>query len=149
MQLGTLQVHVLGSSLPLRLHRKVPLTILFSLLRSLFLTLLLILSMALPPPASALNPLSRLKAFDVFIVDQQSVCVPLLRWVGGTRVVFYCHFPDKLLSGGWDFGVNQSGQGRVGRRTGGVLRRLYRMPVDKLEEWTTGQYTPRNSRKLC
>lgn len=58
-------------------------------------------------------------------------------------MVFYCHFPDKLLSGGWEVGVDAKGEGTVGRKTlarGGVtaLKRVYRWPVDKLEEWTTG-----------
>ena len=125
---------MLGSSLPMRLHHRVPLTIIFSILRSLLLTVLLLFSLLLPGPASPFNPLSPLEKFDVFIVDQQSVCVPLLRFVSGSRVVFYCHFPDKLLSAGWTIGPD----GESVRETGGVLRRLYRWPIDKLEEWTTG-----------
>jgi len=126
----------------MRLHPSLPLTIIFSILRSLLLTLLLLLSLFLPGPASAFNPLSPLEPFDIFFVDQQSVCVPLLRLVGGTRVVFYCHFPDKLLSGGWEVAVDDKGEGKVGRKqVGGVgwMKRVYRWPVDKLEEWTTGQ----------
>jgi len=126
----------------MRIHSSFPLTVIFSILRSLLLTTLLLLSLLLPPPASPVNPLSPLKPFDIFFVDQQSVCVPLLRWIGGTRVVFYCHFPDKLLSGGWEVGVDEKGEGKVGRRKGGgggLVKRMYRWPVDKLEEWTTGQ----------
>lgn len=133
---GTLQVHVLGSSLPMRLHPKLPMTIVFSILRSLLLTVLLLVSLLLPGPASPFNPLSPLKRFDVFVVDQQSVCVPLLRLVSGSRIVFYCHFPDKLLSSGWSIGEN----GKSVKAGGGLLRRIYRWPVDKLEEWTTGAY---------
>ena len=129
----------------MRLHPKLPMTIVFSILRSLLLTIILLVSLLLPGPASPLNPLSPLKRFDVFIVDQQSVCVPLLRLVSGSRVVFYCHFPDKLLSAGWTIGEN----GKSVRREGGLLRRIYRWPVDKLEEWTTGmQFPPSMSRKL-
>ena len=120
----------------MRLHPKVPMTIIFSILRSLLLTLLLIFSLFLPGPPSPMNPLSPIDRFDIFFVDQQSVCVPLLRFIVGTRVVFYCHFPDKLLSAGWT--VAQDGE--IRRTGGGLLRRLYRWPVDKLEEWTTGQY---------
>lgn len=140
--LGTLEVHVLGSSLPLRLHPSFPLTIIFSILRSLLLSILLLLSLYLPAPASPLNPLSPLERFDIFFVDQQSVSVPLLRFVAGTRVVFYCHFPDKLLSGGWEVAVDEKGEGRVGRAKGGGaawMKRVYRWPVDTLEEWTTGK----------
>ena len=132
---GTLKVHVLGSIIPMRLHPRLPLTIIFSILRSLLLTLLLCLSLLLPEPSSPINPLTPLEHFDVFIVDQQSVCVPFLRFVTGTRVVFYCHFPDKLLSAGWTV----ENDGKEVRRGGSRLRRAYRLPIDKLEEWTTGR----------
>jgi alpha-1,3/alpha-1,6-mannosyltransferase len=68
--------------------------------------------------------------YDVYFVDQLSTCVPLLRIVGKTRVVFYCHFPDKLLADGAYV------EGETQKR-GGLLKRLYRLPVDKLEEVTT------------
>ena len=119
----------------MRLHPRLPLTIIFSILRSLLLTLLLCNSLLFPEPSSPVNPLTPLEPFDVFIVDQQSVCVPFLRLVTGTRVVFYCHFPDKLLSAGWKV----SNDGKEVRREGGLLRRAYRWPIDKLEEWTTGK----------
>jgi len=59
---------------------------------------------------------------DVVFVDQVSVCVPLLKWLvfGECRVIFYCHFPDRLLV--------------TGREN--VLKRLYRAPLDWLEETT-------------
>ncbi|KAL7418615.1 Alpha-1,3-mannosyltransferase-like protein [Cryptotrichosporon argae] len=139
---GTLQVNVLGSFLPRSLHPRVPLTILFSILRSLALSILLCLSLLLPGPPSFYAPLAGLQKFDALVVDQQSVCVPVLRWLGGTRVVFYCHFPDKLLSGGWEIKDEATdGENRVKLRGKGrgALRSLYRLPVDKLEEFTTGQ----------
>jgi len=37
------------------------------------------------------------------------------------RVIFYCHFPDKLLA-----------------KQGGILKTLYRGPFDWLESWSTG-----------
>jgi hypothetical protein len=110
-------------------------TIIFSILRSLLLAFLLSMSFLMPGPASPINPLHGIEHFDVYIVDQQSVCVPLLRFLTGTRVVFYCHFPDKLLSGGWVFGED-----KVERTEGGMLKKLYRWPIDKLEEWTTGTF---------
>ncbi|KAH8100331.1 alpha-1,3-mannosyltransferase ALG2 [Cristinia sonorae] len=70
--------------------------------------------------------------YDVYFVDQLSTCVPLLRVLGGTRVVFYCHFPDKLLAGGAYV------EGKI-QRSGGLLKRLYRLPMDLLEEITTAQ----------
>ncbi|ODN80447.1 hypothetical protein L202_02687 [Cryptococcus amylolentus CBS 6039] len=136
---GTLPVHVLGSSLPRILHPRFPCTILFSILRSLFLATLLLTSLLLPDPPSPFNPLSPLPKFDLYIVDQQSVAIPLLRFVSGSRVIFYCHFPDKLLSGGWDIRIDDK-DSYVRRQSGvGLLKRLYRWPIDKLEQWTTGQ----------
>ena len=34
--------------------------------------------------------------FDAIIVDQVSVCLPIL-WLFRRKTIFYCHFPDKLL----------------------------------------------------
>lgn len=51
-----------------------------------------------------------------------SACVPVLRSLRRrTPVLFYCHFPDLLLAD-----------------HGGRLRRLYRAPLDWVEERTTG-----------
>jgi alpha-1,3/alpha-1,6-mannosyltransferase len=60
-------------------------------------------------------------SFDVAVLDQISLAVPLLRWFKRVPVLFYCHFPDKLLS--------------VDRQS--LLKRLYRAPIDWLEERTT------------
>ncbi len=60
-------------------------------------------------------------SFDVAVLDQISLAVPLLRWCKRVPVLFYCHFPDKLLS--------------VDRQS--LLKRLYRAPIDWLEERTT------------
>lgn len=59
---------------------------------------------------------------DIFFIDQLSAAVPLLRlFCTRTRVLFYCHFPDKLLA------QRQS-----------LLKKIYRIPFDWLESWTTG-----------
>lgn len=79
--------------------------------------------------------LLRRRRYDVYFVDQLSTCVPLLRALTGTRVVFYCHFPDKLLADG----AYVEGKAKGGN----LLKRAYRFPVDKLEEVTT-----RESRSL-
>ena len=63
---------------------------------------------------------SRLK-FDVIICDQISACIPVLKW-SGAKVLFYCHFPDQLLTK---------------RQT--WLKKAYRWPIDWLEESTTGK----------
>lgn len=76
---------------------------------------------------------SRVDQHDIFFVDQLSTCIPLLRFCGGKRVVFYCHFPDKLLAN--DAFV----EGKVLKRKVGILKRIYRYPMDWLEEATTGQ----------
>ena len=54
--------------------------------------------------------------FDVIIVDQVSAVLPILK-LSQAKSVFYCHYPDKLLS--------------TDRR--GLLKRLYRVPLDWLE----------------
>ncbi|KAG8861246.1 Alpha-1,3-mannosyltransferase-like protein [Tulasnella sp. 330] len=72
------------------------------------------------------------KPCDVFIVDQLSACVPFLRWITGHRVVFYCHFPDKLLAGGKEADVQAP-------KKRGIISRLYRGPADWVEERSTGR----------
>ncbi|KAJ4379749.1 Alpha-1,3-mannosyltransferase-like protein [Didymella sp. IMI 355093] len=57
-----------------------------------------------------------------FFVDQLSAGIPLLRLLlPRPRVIFYCHFPDKLLA-----------------KKGSPLKSLYRIPFDWLESWSTG-----------
>ncbi|CAA7406601.1 unnamed protein product [Spirodela intermedia] len=59
--------------------------------------------------------------FDVIIADQVSAVIPLLKLKRSTKIVFYCHFPDLLLA-----------------QRSNLLRRLYRKPIDMIEETTTG-----------
>lgn len=67
------------------------------------------------------NELQLLKP-TTFFVDQLSAGIPLLRLLQpAVRVIFYCHFPDKLLA-----------------RKGGLLKTLYRRPFDWVESWSTG-----------
>lgn len=72
--------------------------------------------------------------YDIFFVDSLSTCIPIIRALTGKRVVFYCHFPDKVLS----MGTYEDG----GHRKEGAIKRLYRAPVDLLEEFTTGECCP-------
>lgn len=58
---------------------------------------------------------------DIVFCDLVSVCIPFLR-IGGFKILFYCHFPDQLLS-----------------KPGGTLKSMYRIPLNWLEEITTGQ----------
>ena len=89
-------------------------------------------------------------SFDVILADQVSVVIPLLKLKKSTKVykvnicellsrisvvialhaallflqvVFYCHFPDLLLAKHTTF-----------------LRRIYRKPIDFIEELTTGWF---------
>ncbi|KAL1803369.1 hypothetical protein ACET3Z_032016 [Daucus carota] len=61
------------------------------------------------------------KSFDVVLVDQVSVVIPLMKLKRSSKVVFYCHFPDLLLA-----------------QHTTSLRRVYRKPIDFVEEVTTG-----------
>lgn len=92
--------------------------ILFAHLRQLHLTL---------------HILSQAKKYDVFFVDQLATCVPLLRLIGHTRVVFYCHFPDKLLANGAFI------EGELHKKDVSLAKRIYRVPMDWLEEITTSE----------
>ncbi|XP_045126309.1 alpha-1,3/1,6-mannosyltransferase ALG2-like isoform X3 [Portunus trituberculatus] len=61
-------------------------------------------------------------AFDVVFVDQVSACIPFLRLRRQAKILFYCHFPDQLLT-----------------QRSTVLKKLYRYILDTLEECTTRQ----------
>jgi alpha-1,3/alpha-1,6-mannosyltransferase len=63
---------------------------------------------------------------DIFIVDQLSACVPLLRWLypRRQRILFYCHFPDQLLANRGTKGI------------GGIIKLIYRWPFDWFEGWS-------------
>jgi alpha-1,3/alpha-1,6-mannosyltransferase len=55
----------------------------------------------------------------IYIVDQVSISLPLIRCFF-KKVIFYCHFPDKLLC------VNRKG----------YLKRIYRWVIDFIEEFS-------------
>jgi alpha-1,3/alpha-1,6-mannosyltransferase len=85
-------------------------SILCAILRQLHLVLLIHFACEL----SALKP-------DVFFIDQLSACIPLLRLLHPkARILFYCHFPDKLLARGRE----------------SFIKRFYRIPFDWMEEWS-------------
>ena len=58
---------------------------------------------------------------QVVICDQISFAVPWVKYLSKARVVFYCHFPDQLLT-----------------QRDTMLKSLYRRPIDYVEEKTTG-----------
>ena len=111
---GTLRVHAVHPPIPRTIAGKFH--ILLAHLRQLHLTAYLLFKDA--------------QNYDVFFVDQLSTCVPLLRHIARKPVVFYVHFPDKLLS---------EGAYVEGKKSGSLLKRLYRLPMDLLEETTTGK----------
>lgn len=105
---GLLNVHIFGDFLPTTIVGKFH--ILCAILRQLYLVTRLIVT-------------GEIARFDYFILDQLSFCVPLLSLFGSSKskVLFYCHFPDQLLA-----------------KKSGLAKKLYRVPFDAIEEWTTG-----------
>ncbi|SAM81988.1 related to alpha-1,3-mannosyltransferase alg2 [Ustilago bromivora] len=71
--------------------------------------------------------------FDLFFFDQLPAGIPWLKILLATRVVYYCHFPDK------DIGNSIAMQKAHARGESGpsVLRKVYRLPFDLFEEGTT------------
>lgn len=59
--------------------------------------------------------------YDVLFIDQISHCIPIVYILLPCKIIFYCHFPDQLLS------VRRS-----------FIKNLYRWPLDKAEELTIG-----------
>lgn len=57
---------------------------------------------------------------DIFIADQVSLCIPFLQFASSKKVIFYCHYPDLLLTD---------------RKT--IIKQIYRKPLDYLEGWST------------
>jgi alpha-1,3/alpha-1,6-mannosyltransferase len=101
---GTLEVRVYGDFLPIHVgqHLRAP----CAMARMAYLAC----AMAL-----------RGGRFDVIFCDLVPHIMPLLRLVSRARIVFYCHFPDQLLT------PHRSG-----------LYRCYRAPIDWLEAVGTG-----------
>ncbi len=64
--------------------------------------------------------------YGVYFVDQLSTCIPALHFLAQKRVVFHCHFPDKILANG-EF-VERNTQASV---------QLSSLLMDWLEEVTT------------
>uniref|UniRef100_A0A2P2I8R2 Alpha-1,3/1,6-mannosyltransferase ALG2 n=1 Tax=Hirondellea gigas TaxID=1518452 RepID=A0A2P2I8R2_9CRUS len=59
--------------------------------------------------------------YDVAIVDQVSACIPFLYRCKNRKVLFYCHYPDQLLT-----------------QRKSLMKKVYRYFIDWLEEYTTG-----------
>lgn len=98
---GTLDIRVRGNFLPSHIGRRfrVPCV----LLRMLYLSLTLACER---------------RHYDLLFCDLVAHIVPVLGWLTRLPIVFYCHFPDLLLT--------------PRRRR---LYRWYRLPIDRLEVW--------------
>ncbi|OHS98567.1 glycosyl transferase [Tritrichomonas foetus] len=93
------EIHIHGNYIPRNLFGMFH--ILFSLLRFLWLSIVCALK----------------SNADIFIVDQISACLPILRLLRPkAKIIFYCHFPDLLLA------KHDS------------IRKIYRIPFDFLEK---------------
>ncbi|KDE03721.1 hypothetical protein MVLG_05791 [Microbotryum lychnidis-dioicae p1A1 Lamole] len=155
---GTLKVHVLGAWLVPRsflarfkvvcaMLRQLHLTFSFLLACLLYhLSGLPLLSSLLLPETKPFSssadwsPLRQLAPFDVVVVDQLSTAIPLLRWFGQNRIVFYCHFPDLLLSPSRPASSTANDPRKEPPWTiAREIRSMYRKPIDTLEQETTGQ----------
>jgi alpha-1,3/alpha-1,6-mannosyltransferase len=102
---GTLNVQVLGNTLfPPHIFGRF--SILCAILRQLHLSFTIFFTRPAPP-------------HDILIIDQLSASIPLLRL--RYPILFYCHFPDKLLAHGREKWIKQ----------------LYRLPFDWIEQITT------------
>lgn len=101
-----LKVKVYGDFLPTSFFKRFH--ILFAFLRQVYLTLRLIIS-------------GEINQYDYFIIDQLSYCIPIISLFSLGKILFYCHFPDQLLS-----------------KNEGKLKSIYRLPFNFIEEYTTG-----------
>jgi alpha-1,3/alpha-1,6-mannosyltransferase len=113
---GTLRVVVHGDWLPASVCGRA--MVLCAILRNVYCALCLVASVLLHV---ATLGLCGSKPPDAFFVDQISAAIPVLKLLN-VRVLFYCHFPDLLLTQ---------------RRS--WLKRVYRALPDWLEQTTTGQ----------
>nr|ATX63072.1 alpha-1,3/1,6-mannosyltransferase [Locusta migratoria] len=101
---GSFQVTVVGDWLPRSVFGRFHAV--FAYLRMIYAAIYLVFFSGIKP--------------DLVFCDQVSACIPILR-CRGLKVIFYCHFPDQLLS-----------------YRGSRLKQMYRAPLDWLEEVTTG-----------
>mmetsp|Transcript_99726 Transcript_99726/g.197788 ORF Transcript_99726/g.197788 Transcript_99726/m.197788 type:complete len:452 (+) Transcript_99726:59-1414(+) len=106
---GTLQVVVFGSFLPRRILGRLYAACAY--LRMCWASARIVMNSLMPGAMP----------FDVIIVDQVSICIPILLLARPAGIIFYCHYPDYLLTS-----------------RNSLAKRLYRAPLDFLEEKTTG-----------
>ena len=102
---GQLKVIPVGDWLPRRIFGK---------FYALFATIRMIAAAIYLTLFSGLKP-------DVIICDQISNAIPVLKLLTPAKIIFYCHYPDQLLTDRNSF-----------------WKRTYRHMMDFLEEWTLG-----------
>lgn len=135
---GTLRVHVMKTWFPRAVAGKFH--SIFAILQQLSLVFQLLLSLflfhfpgVLPRAVYAsLTGAPPMQPFDIIFMDQQTIGVPWLKILAKTRIVFYCHFPDKDISN------SIAKQKAIARGHAGpsLLRSVYRIPLNMLEEAT-------------
>ncbi|SPO25397.1 related to alpha-1,3-mannosyltransferase alg2 [Ustilago trichophora] len=136
---GTLKVQVMRTCIPRSIFGSfhLPCAILqqMSLVFQLILSIMLFQYPGTMPRfvANRLTSSPPIPAFDLFFFDQLPAGIPWLKILLATRVVYYCHFPDK------DIGNSIAMQKAHARGESGpsVFRKLYRLPFDLFEEGTT------------
>jgi hypothetical protein len=82
---------------------------------------------------------------DIFLIDQSTACIPLLRLLTAHRVDFYCHLWDKLLASSEFVDDLHSAPSTSAdeqlpstrKQSSGFVNSLYRLPMDMPEECTT------------
>ena len=102
---GQLKIIPVGDWLPRRLFGK---------FYALFATIRMITAAIYLTLFSGLKP-------DVIICDQISNAIPFLRLFSSAKIIFYCHYPDQLLT-----------------ERNSFWKITYRYMMDFLEEWTMG-----------
>lgn len=149
---GTLKVHLMKTYIPRSffntLHLPFAIAAQFSLLFQLLIALLCFrhpgqLPSWLYPWLSSTAPLD---AYDIVLVDQLSAVVPWIRHLTATRVVFFCHYPYK------EVGNSIAKQRAIARgdKGPGMMRAVYRVPLDLFEEATTSKSSrPSTSLEHC
>ncbi|SPO25822.1 related to alpha-1,3-mannosyltransferase alg2 [Ustilago trichophora] len=136
---GTLKVQVMRTCIPRSILGSfhLPCAILqqMSLVFQLILSIMLFQYPGTMPRfvANRLTSSPPIPAFDLFFFDQLPAGIPWLKILLATRVVYYCHFPDK------DIGNSIAMQKAHARGESGpsIFRKLYRLPFDLFEEGTT------------
>lgn len=120
-------LHVYGDWLPRKVFGKF--TALCGIIRMIWLSVIVILKTIFKVDKSV--P-------DLYILDGISACIPILRW-SNKPILFYCHFPDKLLCTDRKLEINIGiSRSIIASIIVVTFKRLYRFIIDSIEELSTG-----------